>query len=295
MLGVVYLLIKFYRNNTRNVDLSLAQIKANEKSLSAAKKDKPKRPFNISDIHRMNLPALPGVLIEKSKPVNITECFNLLKPNDKWAQLEQNKQQNLSEFTMPAPKELVVEQEYSEDSHAVLQENFDKLEDMSYYDPSYIDNLEVKDTVFNIDQNMFNPKALLQCFGKDESEDIVPPPPEFSDYLNTTLDTNADVTLSMDCYEPIGWNENLDVSEGINKSIFQDNCQFELTPSKEIETWNLSRDQENCKMNASPDLSPYSLTIMRNNKEPTKLRTSDNNLQNKLKQFKFNHKSKFKL
>lgn len=218
----------------------------------------------------------------------------MLEPKDKHTQLDRIKRQNInSDFS--SSKEPLVENEYNE----VAENGSDNenIDDISY-DDSYTEDVEVKDTVSNIDQTMFNPQTLLQCYNKDETEDIVPPPPEFSDFLDTT-DASADFTLPAESYEPMVWEEEMDVHrQGVHsRSIFQDDSQVELTPSKEIETWNLSETY------ASPGLSPYSFTIIRKNKEDTYQRPFEASLQQnctvhrhkRLQQYKFNHKNKFRM
>lgn len=310
MVKIITIQLFIYRsNNSRYADLSLSQMKSTEKTSSAAVKDIPKRLFKISDIGRLNHTSLSSALIKKPKTVNINECFNLLQTNDKHNLLQQNRQLNTSEFVISAPKKPVVEQDYNEDTQEQVVQNtsiIEHFEDIPDYDPSYIEGSEVKDIISDIDQTMFNPKTLLQYFNNDEPEDIIPPPPEFSDYLNTTSDyTTADTNCATDCYEPIAWEEENYVSreEIPNRSIFQDYSQVELTPSKEIETWSLSQDEgTSCKMYVSPGVNPYSFTMMRNNKEATAQSVLHNSSpqsntlsrQKKLGQFKFNHKNKFK-
>lgn len=147
---------------------------------------------------------------------------------------------------------------------------------------------------FNIDQAMFNPKTLLQCFDNDETDIVVPRPPEFCDKSEVMLQVYDD-KLPVHCYEPMHW-ENYD-QNATEESIIQDDSNIEPTPANEIETWTFSQHDE-----SNRELSTYAsvnsrqcFTIMHT---PRQRRNPFQNIsvasRNELGQFKFCRKSKLR-
>lgn len=134
----------------------------------------------------------------------------------------------------------------------------------------------------DIDQSMFNPKTLLQCLSKDT--EFIPPPVQFSDDLSTMhegFSPSADFEIG-------------DNTEYAHRSIFDKNSHTVLTPTKEIETWTFSQDDNECK---SFDLKE-SYTVMRINSPIASTATYNapqNNRKAKLNQFTYKVKNKLKI
>ncbi|KAJ8731505.1 hypothetical protein PYW07_004669 [Mythimna separata] len=193
--------------------------------------------------------------------------------------------------------------------YAQITEN-KPIEDVTEYE-SYIDldlepihlpnNIDLEPSKdYKIDQSMFDPKTLLQSVAEDESDEIVPPPPEFCDdmiYLSNydnEKPSMADYNVTGRAPEPDMFK---DINMEYNESIFGDCSAKNLSPSTEIETWNLSQDDswEPCNvMNLNPT---QSFTIMRKNTQNDFdfMQNSMMTRQENLAKFRFNQKSKLKI
>lgn len=146
-----------------------------------------------------------------------------------------------------------------------------------------ISNLETVD--FNIDHSMFNPKTLLQCLTKDDDMGFVPPPVEFRDEITTSHEAFG--SPAADEFEDNGLNYP-------DRSIFDTDSHPVLTPTKEIETWTFSRDD-----NEYTTFEPReSCTVMRK-KTPVPSTAAYNvphkNRKANLGQFTYKVKSKLKI
>lgn len=151
---------------------------------------------------------------------------------------------------------------------------------------------------YKIDQSMFDPKTLLQTVAND-SDEIVPPPPEFCDGIAYSSNYENGEASIADEYDRVRTPLNDRFSDNFmeyNESIFDDCSATNLTPSTEIETWNLSQE-DNWEPRNAIHLSPSkSFTVMRRNTNNDCF-SQNNNLprQVRLGAFRFSQKSKLKI
>ncbi|CAH1638110.1 unnamed protein product [Spodoptera littoralis] len=250
---------------------------------NSAPKIKARKPFKITDLHKLHA-TIPDTIVENKTEVQ-KELLQSPKLNLFVDVTKIPEKFNRNEFTDNASMQ------FQDISHCGSLIEMD-LEPINEYLSPKID-LEPK--AYKIDQSMFNPKKLLQCVADDEHE-IVPPPPEFCDDISyspeedlSTCGRNELLTSQL--------NDFANNDEACNENIFDDNIGTDLTPSKEIETWVLSQEDDDRNSNMSLNTSPVkSYTVMRKNCSNNSNFSYKNIMSRhaKLGQFRFSQKNKFK-
>lgn len=152
-------------------------------------------------------------------------------------------------------------------------------------------------TDVNIDQSMFDPKTLIQC--TVHNDDIIPPPPQFSDFTTHSSgyddigNTNMACNYSQDSEPEI--HKKSDDNLNDNENIFANQSITHLTPSREIETMTLDAEDSSEDSYSSPSAAK-SFTVMRRN-TPSLCDVpgySSLTRQAKLRQFQFSQKNKLR-
>lgn len=236
---------------------------------NSSPKIKSRKPFKISDLHKLHA-SIPDTIVE-----NKTETQKDLLQTPK------------TNLFVEATKKL----ETLNKSELTQNVELD-LEPINEYVSPKID-LEPK--VCNIDQSMFNPKKLLQCVADDEPE-IVPPPPEFCDEISYSPEGDL-VACGRNEILTSQLHDFTNNYEECNESIFDVNTGSDLTPSKEIETWVLSQEDDDDESNMSLNISPTkSYTVMRKNYSNNSNFSYKNIMSRhaKLGKFRFSQKDKFR-
>ncbi|KAI5644233.1 sec63 brl domain-containing protein [Phthorimaea operculella] len=198
--------------------------------------EKPKKAYKISDIQNLRIP-LPKNLItvEASRTPKYSN-------DDTAPRVKEHEDNNTQRERENAQLEAITNNNPIE----CIPENIpDDIPE--YVSPEIVNSNDQEEitTGFDLDQSMLNPKLLLeQCFTKTESNDdelIIPPPSDFCDDENTYSPVQLEETTLQDYNETEqGGTSNYDH----DKSIFEDDNNSVLTPSVEIETWTLSKDDE---------------------------------------------------
>ncbi|XP_052747667.1 probable ATP-dependent DNA helicase HFM1 [Galleria mellonella] len=226
-----------------------------------------KRPFKITDINKIHI-SLPEVITESidSKRPNISQTTEI-KTNYHDKQLLQTND-NIE-------KEVHFNTESNSTDSDILP---DTIAGDLYRDD------------FKIDQSMFNPKTLLQCLTKEDSELIIPPPIEFRDTsYSPGHEQEPSKSYLIDIDNPflicdknsfIEEDFELNNDECIYKEILNDE---HIRSQKTVETWPIS--QEIYREKSEPSQNTW--TVDGNFTEGT-------NRHSKLNQFKFMHKDKYK-
>lgn len=198
---------------------------------------KTKRPFKIRDIHTIDVPT------ESTIELSRLAADKLLKSN-----LEHLNQKLTIVSEVKPP---VIKLETRDDFNITMQDT--QVEDQSPIQfPITHLSLEL-DPIENMkDDNMFNPKALLEYFNVDSKSDkeIIPPPEEFCDtsaYSPTTPTPSVTYKLyESDC-------DTSQHSTWDDKNNLVNNTYNSYNPSpKNTETWTLSRDDENAYYTSQP-------------------------------------------
>ncbi|KAJ8721973.1 hypothetical protein PYW08_004375 [Mythimna loreyi] len=247
---------------------------------------KSQKPFKITDIHKLHA-ELPESIVN-NKPVIETNISQPLKLN-----CFEAKNRRVDANSRPY-------------AHIIENKPIDEMNEYKLNDldlepihlPKNIDLEPSKD--YKIDQSMFDPKTLLQSVADDESDEIVPPPPEFCDDVTYASGYDkekvsmADNSITDRAPQNDMFTEN---NMEYNENIFDDCFAKNLSSSTEIETWNLSQEDswEPCNVT---NLSPTgTFTIMRkNNKNDFGfMQNSLLSRQERLKKFRFNQKNKLKI
>lgn len=266
-----------FRNNNFNNDVK------NSPSLPASKVNniqqapvKPSRPFKITEIENLKVP-LPFF----SENVNPTPSNEPHAGNVQFIITNHTETPQTTREIQNSPEKPLeyVELTPCQSPEQMLEQSFD-----------------ITEADFKIDQSMFNPKTLLQNMGKDDMIlDIIPPPPEFcNDEMSCSLkiDNNQNLNSPSD-FEDI----NHTMEEIHNTSVFEDVFpDTNLTPSKEIETWIMDRDNDiNDSLKYTNPTQSY--TVMRRKMfQNYKAQDTDSTTrQGRLSQFKFKCKNKFKM
>ncbi|XP_047029697.1 uncharacterized protein LOC124637357 [Helicoverpa zea] len=244
------------------------------------------KPFKITDIHKLHA-TIPETIVEH-KPDGLKD-FTQIRKN-----INFDEKQNKNDNFIPIPFT-----QYSYRAEVEPIEDIPQNESMHDLDIEPInlpDNVDLEPSNdFKLDQSMLDPKTVLQYVADDDDAEIVAPPAEFCDgvsfspdygTLEASMDENADETFQLDSNADTEYNE----------SIFDDLCATDLTPSKEIETWNLSREETWERLNPVKFGPAKSFTVMHKNT------SNDYILQNttiprkvRLGQFKFSQKNKLKI
>ncbi|CAH0585842.1 unnamed protein product [Chrysodeixis includens] len=241
-------------------------------------KPKTTRPFKISDIHKLHA-TIPNTLLDDHKQEDkgkakkiINECHF---PERHETQLtNQSFQHSISQAENEDSKD-----EYISDSDL---ETF-LLPEVDL-DPS---------ADFKIDQSMFDPKTLLKCVVNDNyCEELIPPPPEFCNgntYVPGCDAVNLTIADSYECDNDGLFDKYHEKLENV-----ENHDAANLSPSTNIETWNLSRNDSWDTYN-SLNLTPVkSFTVMRRHPTNNIPRSSGISRRDKLGKFMFNKKVKLK-
>lgn len=230
------------------------------------------RPYKIQDINKHDI----------SFPITIMDSVpEVVKSNndDIIAHLKALRQKNRNVSAFKHSSGSIILQDVQNHTTEQVTEN--------YEDPALDEtlpktsNLETVD--FDIDQSMFNPKTLLQCLSKDS--EFVPPPVQFSDDRSTMHETfcsSANIEFEENNHEFSA------------RSIFDTNAHAVLTPTKEIETWIFSQDDNEYKNFNLKE----SCTVMRINSPITSTAAYNvprNNRKAKLDKFTYKVKNKLKI
>lgn len=246
------------------------------------------KPFKISDIHKLHA-TLPETILDNKPEAenNILQCPTM----NRFVEAKNRREDANSSQYIPCTQMRPVEEIPEYDS-------INDLDLEPIHLPSNVDLEPSKD--YKIDQSMFDPKTLLQSVADDEKDEIVPPPPEFCDGISNYSPgyDNAEVSMAdyNDTERPPQHDFFTEMDMQYNESIFNDSCASDLTPSTEIETWNLS--QYGWEPRNAMSLSPnQSFTVMRksSNNDYNFMQHSVNSRRGKLGQFRFNQKNKLKI
>ncbi|KAI8436639.1 hypothetical protein MSG28_010137 [Choristoneura fumiferana] len=210
---------------------STARTKTNQFTPNVAKS---RRPFRIRDIHTMDMPTETTIEVSRSA------TNKLLKPN-----LECLKQTMIKDNEDQPP---VMEIE-TQHNFNISGQDSQVNEQSPIKSPISVLSLEL-DPIENIkDDNMFNPKALLQYFSVDSKlsdKEIIDPPLEFCDAsaYSPTIPTQhvTDNLYEYDCdmLQHSTWEDENNLDN--NNSDFNDTFN---SSQKKVETWTLIRDDEN--------------------------------------------------
>ncbi|KAF9797384.1 hypothetical protein SFRURICE_005860 [Spodoptera frugiperda] len=236
---------------------------------NSSPKIKSRKPFKISDLHKFHA-SIPDTIVE-----NKTETQK---------DLLQSPKMNL---IVEATKKL----ETLNKSELTQNVGLDLEPINEYLSPK----MDLEPKVCSIDQSMFNPKKLLQCV-VDDGPEIVPPPPEFCDDISYSPEGDL-VACGRNQMLTSQLHDFTNNYEECNESIFDDNTGSDLTPSKEIETWVLSQEDDDCESNMSLNISPTkSYTVMRKNYSNNSNFSYKNIMSRhaKLGKFRFSQKDKFR-
>lgn len=231
------------------------------------------RPYNIQDINKLDR-SFPTTVINSA-----LEVVKLTNKDDVIARLKALKQNNENVTAIKDSKTPpFILQNFQEKTTEQVAEIY---EDTALDEPlPKTSNLETVD--FNIDQSMFNPKTILQCLSKDGLR-FIPPPIQFSDNVSTiheAFSTPPDIEFEEIDYE-------------YTDNIFEKKSHGVLTPTKKIETWTFSRDNECNNFDTKesctvlPINSPITAAATRNGPQ--------NNSKKKLGQFTYKIKDKLKI
>lgn len=262
-------------------------------------KPKVKRPYKISDIHNLDISLPKTFIVEASRTPKPTSDAILTRIRA----MDQNNVIISKEINKIEDSKMIQSSDIEETLHEDMPDCHSPVQEM--LEPS---------TDFNIDQSMFNPKTLLQCFSKQDPDLIITPPAEFCDssasiYSPIQSKDNYDYhhldntgtydDIDEPPYECVNYlNPTTEAFLEHDRSIFEENIQQNniLTPTKEIETWTLSQDdsQHNPYLQCS-GLKSY--TIMRNNSPIDRPASTSHSLSRsaKLCEFKLKHKSKLRM
>jgi hypothetical protein len=276
----------------KDVNNDHLNIKNTSKNTTEQKSSQSNKPFKITDIPRVNitLPSLcdsPDFISNANVPKRHHVSFAKEKQYDSQCN---DKNRSDSIHCLTANETGIIETEQCDKS--------------ALPSPTHLETNDCSQIEYNIDQSMLDPKALLQCFNKDEASDLIPPPPEYSvDNCSYSPDDNWEPHAStyQDYYSQVNEsynNENTLELKPMN-SVFDEISttmyQVDDTPTEEVETWTLSPDDiayddytRKNSMHSNKDLKSY-LDFDRSYSNST---TSTR--RGKLSQYKFNHKNKFK-
>nr|XP_049694328.1 uncharacterized protein LOC126054135 [Helicoverpa armigera] len=243
------------------------------------------KPFKITDIHKLHA-TIPDTIVEH-KPDGHKDMTQIRK------NINFDEKRNKNNNFIPIPFT-----QYSYRAEVEPIEDIPENESMHDIDIEPInlpENVDLEPSNdFKLDQSMLDPKTVLQYVADDDDVEIVPPPAEFCDGVTFSPDYTLDASMDENTDETFQLDSNADTEN--NDSIFDDACASDLTPSKEIETWNLSREETWERLNPVKFGPAKSFTVMHKN-------TSNHYiLQNttiprkvRLGQFKFSQKNKFKI
>lgn len=226
------------------------------------------RPYKIQDINKLDI-SFPTTIINSA-----TEAVKS-NNDDIIAHLKALKQDNENNRTLKHPTILQDVQDKTTDQVTEDYEN-------TALDKTLPKKSDLETVDFDIDQSMFNPKTLLQCLSKDA--EFIPPPAQFSDDFSTM-------------HEGFNSSANYEFVENnheYSESIFDKNSHAVLTPTKEIETWTFSQDDNEYKSFNLKD----SYTVMHINSPTTSTAACNvpqNNRKAKLDKFTYKVKNKLKI
>lgn len=299
------ILLHFRKDDTGNLSETPTQTKVLNNRSNNVLPEQPKRPFKITDINNVKTPISKLQLSKITRGENSNDIINATPNRSNTPGIRRLKEQEFPIKELPNENVLksIERKEILHDFNQIhtfnnshneyITNDFKELSKFKLQDPAN-ENLEQRAEIdFSIDQPMFNPKKLLQCFNKYESDIVIPPPPEFCD--ENELTSQGTFSVPLDCYEPMRW-EHFHGNNS-NESIFEEDSNIELTPRKEIETWTLSQNDENTQnLATSTCFNPkQSFTIV-----PTPRRRGSSfqsvslSTQNKLRQFKICPKKNLK-
>ncbi|XP_063891886.1 uncharacterized protein LOC110374698 [Helicoverpa armigera] len=240
------------------------------------------KPFKITDIHKLHA-TIPETIVEH-KPDVLKDITQIRK------NINFDETRIKNDNFIPIP---FTQYSYRADVEAVedISQN-EFVHDLDIEPINLPDNVDLEPSNdFKLDQSMLDPKTVLQYVADDDDAEIVPPPAEFCDRVTFSPDYTLDSSMDENADETF---RNADTE--YNDSIFDDACATDLTPSKEIETWNLSREETWERLNPVKFGPAKSFTVMHKNT------SNDYILQNttiprkvRLGQFKFSQKNKFKI
>ncbi|XP_048478312.1 uncharacterized protein LOC125488835 [Plutella xylostella] len=224
---------KAEQENCRTIQKHIPENKTNSQKL------KPKRPFKISDIHRIDA-TLPNTLIDMT-PRTITpipdEGRNMIYKHT----IDQKSSR---------------EPDFHQSMPIMEMKHVDPI--LNYSEPIVDNDNEIS---FNIDQSLLNPKSLLQqCYKNLDENEIIPPPSQFCDdsvyspkkesnfysdqspaphMLHNELESYCDTADEFDAKTYL---------DAVERSCY-DNSEHEhgeSTPSTNMEVWNLGTGEDAC-------------------------------------------------
>ncbi|KAL0838981.1 hypothetical protein ABMA28_016978 [Loxostege sticticalis] len=268
---------------------------------------KPNRPFKISEIQNLNV--LLPTFIENVKPTPtfVSKAGNIQSSIANRTEIPQKlteihnppekTHEHLELTPCPSPEHLLKKSlEISEDDFKLDQSI---LKSSLCPSPEQLlkKSFEISEDDFKIDQSMLNPKTLLLNMGKDDTAlDIIPPPPEFcNDDINYSpeFDVNEDLKSSS-YFEKLNQTFEERHNTSVFENVFPDTSN--LTPSKEIETWNLDRDNEfDNSLNYTTPAQSYTVLRRKMFQNYKSQDTDGSKRQGRLSQFKFKGKNKLKM
>ncbi|CAH0715687.1 unnamed protein product, partial [Brenthis ino] len=249
-----------------------------------------KRKLRISDIDKIQI-ELPPSLIGESQKTTDSKYIDY-KHRELQREIKE-KDSDIDEMHYETQPEIV--------NNNIPEVDIGDLDSDLLY-PDLAMELADYNTDFDVNDAMLDPKALLQNINKDddgdddngeEDDEIIPPPPQFCDdntyspIYTSPENKISDITEYSDLINTQNINE-IDTNE--DDFMFDENNEFDLTPSKEIETWSPSRENSSVCSTES-----QSFTVMRKNLAETNNRHNFfNSRREKLSQFKFKRKSMFR-
>lgn len=268
---------------------------------------KPNRPFKITEIQNLNVPLPTFIENVKPTPTFVSKAGNIQSSIANRTEIPQKlteihnppekPHEHLELTPCPSPEHLLKKSlEISEDDFK-LDQSILKSSPCPSPEQLLKKSFEISEDDFKIDQSMLNPKTLLLNMGKDDTAlDIIPPPPEFcNDDINYSpeIDVNEDLKSSS-YFEELNQTFEERHNTSVFENVFPDTSN--LTPSKEIETWNLDRDNEfDNSLNYTTPAQSYTVLRRKMFQNYKSQDTDGSERQGRLSQFKFKGKNKLKM
>ncbi|KAG7308809.1 hypothetical protein JYU34_006044 [Plutella xylostella] len=266
---------KAEQENCRTIQKHIPENKTN------SQKSKPKRPFKISDIDRIDA-TLPNTLIDMT-PRTITPILD--------------EGRNMI-YKHTIDQKSVREPDFHQSMPIMEMKHEDPI--LNYSEPIVDNDNEIS---FNIDQSLLNPKSLLQqCYKNLDENEIIPPPSQFCDdtvyspkkesnfysdqspaphMLHNELESYCDTADEFDAKTYL---------DAVQRSCY-DNSEHEhseSTPSTNMVVWNLGTDEDACT-------SLPSFVRASDNFIPASKFNIGYNRKQKLDRYQLNTKAKFKV
>lgn len=150
---------------------------------------------------------------------------------------------------------------------------------------------ELTDSALNLEvsEAILNPKMLLQSVSEDNEEDVIPPPPEFRDYDETSSNSSIHEDKINVEYSILESQDYANESEPRENKCFE-RSEIDLSPSREVQKWTISSKTRDLIFNPT-----MSYTAMdKNNIESKNTSSFFKTRSAKLSEFKFKRKNVYR-